>query len=418
MGEGRTGLRLVLGVTGGIAAYKSIELLRLLVSRDFDITPVLTADAHRFVGPVTFEALSGKRLVSSIWQGDDPIPHTTLGQGADAIVIAPATANFIARYAAGLADDLLGATLIASQAPVLIAPAMHTEMWEHPATRQNIATLEARGVVVLEPASGPLAGGDSGVGRMREPLEIAAVLDEILERSPRRLHAVRNDIPEGSRESSDLVGMAVLVTAGGTREPLDPVRFIGNRSSGRMGHAIAEAAHDRGAVVTLVTASSLASPPGVEVIRVETASEMEKETRSRFSSTNVVFMAAAVADFRPRIQQPSKIKKAEGAPVIELEPTVDILASLGAERENQFIVGFAAETDDLLANAAAKLIEKNVDLIVANDVSLGDAGFDVETNRVSLLWPGGETEELPIAEKRVVADALIDRIIRRREESA
>ncbi len=299
-------------------------------------------------------------------------------------------------YAGGLSGDLLTATLLATRAPVVVAPAMHTEMWEHPAVRRNVATLRGRGVAVVEPESGRLAGGDVGEGRLAAPESIVAAV----------VAAVA-----GGR---DLAGVRVLVTAGGTREPIDAVRSITNRSSGKMGHAVVEAAHRRGAAVTLITTVERPVPPGVERIEVETAEQMARAVLDRAPSADVVVMAAAVADFRPKAPFPAKLKKRDGLPEIVLEPTPDILAALGeAKRPGQVLVGFAAETDEVLANAAAKLAAKNVDLMVANDVSAVDAGFGVDTNRAILLYPhdrGLPAEETPLLSKEELADLLLDRI--------
>lgn len=397
-----TSKTVVLGISGGIAAYKSVEILRHLQRAGANVIPVLTEAGRKFVAPMALESLTGRRLSSSLWDDADPIPHTSLGQQADLIVVAPATADLIARYRAGLAGDLLAATLLASRAPVLLCPAMHTEMWEHPATQGNLDALRHRGVHIFVPADGRLAGGDSGVGRMREPEEIVEEVKQLL---------LADSSLDGSRDAyRRLDGVRVLVTAGGTREPIDPVRFIGNRSSGKMGHAIAADAARRGASVVLVTTSEAGVPAGVEVICVQTAAEMEKAVLTRFPGSDVVFMAAAVADFRPRAEAASKIKKSDGPPILELEPTPDILARLGEDKVGQFVVGFAAETDDLIANARAKLDQKKIDLIVANDVSATDSGFEVDTNRAVLLWRNGETEDLPLSLKSEMAGAIVDRV--------
>lgn len=396
------GKTVILGISGGIAAYKSVEILRRLQRAGANAIPVLTEAGRKFVAPMALESLTGRRLSSSLWDDTDPIPHTSLGRQADLIVVAPATADLIARYRAGLAGDLLAAILLASRAPVLLCPAMHTEMWEHHATRENVDALRRRGVHIFDPAEGQLAGGDSGVGRMREPEEIVEEVHRVL--------LERSSLPESSGAQRRLDGIRVLVTAGGTREPIDPVRFIGNRSSGKMGHAIVAEAVRLGASVALITTSDTDAPVGAEVIRVQTAADMEKEVLSRFSESDVVFMAAAVADFRPRAEAGSKIKKSDGLPVVELEPTPDILARLGEEKVGQFVVGFAAETDDLIANARAKLERKKIDLIVANDVSATDAGFEVDTNRAVLLWRTGETEDLPLALKSEMAAVILERV--------
>jgi phosphopantothenoylcysteine decarboxylase/phosphopantothenate--cysteine ligase len=387
------GRRIVLGVSGGIAAYKAVEVCRRLVDAGAHVAPVLTSDALRFVGALTFSALASERARTSLFEDpDDPIPHTRLGRTADLVVVAPATAKLLAKYAAGISDDLLSATLLATRAPVLVAPAMHTEMWEHPAVQANMATLRARSVHVVGPTEGHLAGGDSGVGRLAEPGEIVASAANVLTRA------------------TDLAGLRVVVTAGGTREPLDPVRYLGNRSSGKMGCAIADAAARRGAAVTLVTTMQRESDPPVEVVAVETADEMHDAVLARFADADVVVMAAAVADFRPKVTAPEKLKKHDGVPELVLEPTVDILAALGARKTQQLLVGFAAETERLEEQAREKLLAKRVDLMVANDVSAPDAGFEVDTNRVVLLDSGGRVERPPLATKIALADMILDRV--------
>ncbi|MEP6625722.1 MAG: bifunctional phosphopantothenoylcysteine decarboxylase/phosphopantothenate--cysteine ligase CoaBC [Acidimicrobiia bacterium] len=395
------GRRVVLGVAGGIAAYKAVELCRRMVDAGAHVMPVLTEDATRFVGALTFSALASEPARTQLFTGpdhdgfEDPIPHTNLGRRAEVIVVAPATARVIAKLAVGLADDLLTATLLASRAPVVIAPAMHTEMWEHPAVQENLATLRRRGVHVVEPESGRLAGGDVGAGRLAAPERIMAAVVAVL------------------THDADLAGTRILVTAGGTREPIDPVRFIGNRSSGKMGHAIAARARVRGAAVTLVTTSGLVVPDGIDVVRVSTADEMHQAVRDRFARTDVVVMAAAVADFRPKAVAAEKLKKADGAPEIALEPTVDILAELGAAKQGQVLVGFAAETEAVAEHAAAKLAAKNLDLLVANDVSDPEAGFEVDTNRAILLDSLGASEETPLLTKAALADVILDRVATR-----
>ncbi|HEX4775435.1 MAG TPA: bifunctional phosphopantothenoylcysteine decarboxylase/phosphopantothenate--cysteine ligase CoaBC, partial [Acidimicrobiia bacterium] len=359
------GRHIVLGVTGGIAAYKAVELCRRFVDAGAHVAPVLTADATRFVGEATFSALASEPARTSLFDGPDPIPHTRLGQTADLVVVAPATAKLLGKYAAGISDDLLTATLLATRAPVLVAPAMHTEMWEHPAVQDNVATLRRRGVHVVEPESGRLAGGDVGAGRLADPARIVAAAADVLRADERR----------------DLAGVRVLVTAGGTREPIDPVRYVGNRSSGKMGHALAEVAWRRGAATTLVTTQSRPVPAGVDVVRVETADEMAAAVLDRYDGVDVVVMAAAVADFRPKAVAGEKLKKREGVPEIVLEPTPDILAALGERKAGQVLVGFAAETERVREHATEKLRVKRVDLMVANDVGVPDAGFEVDTNR-------------------------------------
>ena len=384
-------MRVVLGVSGGIAAYKAVELCRRLVEAGHHVVPVMTDSARRFVGAATFSALASEPVPDGLWKGG--IPHTRLGQTADLVVVAPATADLLARYAAGMADDLLTATLVATRAPVVVCPAMHTEMWEHPAVEENLATLRRRGVRVVEPGSGRLAGGDVGTGRMAEPRDIAACV------------AAWFGAP------GDLQGRRIVVSAGGTREAIDPVRVITNRSSGKQGHAVAEAARDRGADVTLVTASVLEPPGGVRVVPVESAADMEQAMRAACEHADVVVMAAAVADFRPKAPAEAKIHE---APELVLEPTPDIIAGLAAgRRPGQVLVGFAAETDDAMARGRRKLERKGVDLLVVNDVSAPGAGFDHDTNEVTILEPGGRATVVPLQSKRAVADAILDRVVAR-----
>jgi phosphopantothenoylcysteine decarboxylase/phosphopantothenate--cysteine ligase len=388
--EGRS---VVLGVSGGIAAYKAVEVCRRLGDAGALVSPVLTPDALRFVGALTFSAVAAEPARTSLWDAPEPSPHTTLGRRADLVVVAPATARVLAAYATGLSDDLLVATLLATRAPVVVCPAMHTEMWESPAVQANVGTLRNRGVTVVEPGEGHLAGGDVGVGRLAEPADIVAACAAVLART------------------SDLAGLRVLVTAGGTREPIDPVRFVGNRSSGKQGHALADEAAARGATVTLVTTTARPSAPGVEVVRVETAEEMEQAVTTRADDTDVVVMAAAVADFRPKAVADGKLKKADGVPEIILEPTPDILAGLGRrKRPDQTLVGFAAETSDVVAAAADKLARKGLDLIVANDVSAPGAGFEHDTNQVVILGRGGMRQDVPLSDKRAVARTVLDAV--------
>jgi phosphopantothenoylcysteine decarboxylase/phosphopantothenate--cysteine ligase len=389
------GRRVVLGVAGGIAAYKAVEICRRLVDAGAFVSPVLTEDATRFIGALTFSALASEPARTSLFDGPDPIPHTRLGQGADLVIVAPATAKLLGKYAAGISDDLLTATLLATRAPVLVAPAMHTEMWEHAAVQENLATLRRRGVKVVEPESGRLAGGDVGAGRLADPARVVLEAAEILSRG------------------RDLAGLRVLVTAGGTREAIDPVRFVGNRSSGKMGFAVAEVAMSRGAAVTLVTTQPPARPDGLDVVRVETAEEMHREVLARFPDTDVVVMAAAVADFRPKAVADEKLKKGDGVPEIVFEPTPDILGALGARKAGQLLVGFAAETERVREHAADKLARKQLDLIVANDVSAPDAGFEVDTNRAMLLDSSGTFEETPLLTKVALASVILDRVAAR-----
>ena len=389
------GRRVVLGVCGGIAAYKAVEVCRRLVDAGAHVVPVLTEDALRFVGQVTFSAVASEKAQTSLWAEADPIPHTRLGGSADVVVVAPATARLLGAYAAGISDDLLTATLLATGAPVLVCPAMHTEMWEHPAVQDNLALLRRRGVHVLDPDTGRLAGGDEGAGRLPEPSAIVGAVEAIL-------------------APHDLVGRTVLVTAGGTRERLDPVRFLGNRSSGKQGQALAEEAAARGAAVTLVTTAALGAPPAVEVVRVETAAEMEAAVLGRAAEYDVVVMAAAVADFRPKAPADRKLVKGDGVPDVILEPTTDILAALGERRRpGQVLVGFAAETGDgAVERGAAKREAKGVDLIVVNDVTAAGVGFDHDTNAGTLLGAEGYQRYIPMGTKRDLAAALFDEVVR------
>ncbi len=389
------GRRIVLGVTGGIAAYKAVEVCRRLVDAGAHVIPVLSEGALHFVGRTTFDALGSEKAHSSLWDDDDPIPHTRLGQAADLVLVAPATARLIGTYAAGISDDLLTNVLLATRAPVVLCPAMHTEMWEHAAVQDNLRTLRGRGVHVVAPEEGRLAGGDIGAGRLAEPATIVAAVERVL-------------------TDPDFAGLHVLVTAGGTREPIDPVRFLSNRSSGKQGHAIADEAARRGAKVTLVTTTDRGAAPGTDLVRVQTAAEMEQAVLSRSDSCDVVVMAAAVADFRPVEAADQKIKKDAGVPRIVLEPTTDILAALGArKRPGQTIVGFAAETDDVEANARGKLKRKGADLVVANDVSAPGAGFEHDTNAV-IIVSHTTTITVALSDKREVARSVLDAVLQTR----
>ena len=394
--ESVQGRRIVLGVSGGIAAYKSVEICRRLVDAGAHVSTILTEDAHRFIGPVTLSALSSEPVHTSLWDDDSPIPHTRLGQNADLIVVAPATARVLSAYATGFSQDLLVATLIATRAQVIVCPAMHTEMWEHPSVQDNIALLKSRGVIVVEPQSGRLAGGDVGAGRLAD-------LDTILTAISTAL----------AGRTQDMVGVSVVVSAGGTREPIDAVRVLANRSSGKQGYAIAEQAAARGASVTLVTTVDTPVAPGITRVDVETAQQMHDALTSLARSADVVVMAAAVADFRPVAPEAGKIKKEGGVPQIVLEPTPDILAALGASKPaGQTLVGFAAETSNLVENAQGKLKRKNLDLIVANDVSAEGVGFSHNTNAVTIIGSDGTHEEVPLASKHTVAMAVLDSVVR------
>ena len=382
----------LLAVTGGIAAYKALILARRLRDRGIDVQAIMTPAATRFVGPDSLAALTGRPVHSDVFESPETVLHVRLAHAAAAAAVAPATADVIARLALGLADDLVTSTLLEAAGPLVIAPAMHTGMWEHPSTQEHLATLRARGAVVVGPASGALAAGDEGVGRMAEPEEIAAAV--AAEVGPR-----------------DLTGAALLVTAGPTHEPVDAVRYVGNRSSGKMGFAIAGEAARRGARVVLVTGPvSLEPPYGVEVVRVETAGEMSAAVGSRFDASDAVVMSAAVADFRPVAPRRDKMKKDGGPPKLELEPTEDILAGLGKRKERQVLVGFAAETGDVLAEGRRKLSEKNLDLLVANRVGSPGTGFGSETNEAAILSRRDTDESLRSWTKAELARAICDRV--------
>jgi len=390
-------MRIVLGVTGGIAAYKAVLLLRLLREVGHDVRVVPTRAALEFVGRPTWEALSGQPVTTDVFEDVDQVAHVAIGQRADLVVVAPATADLLARAATGQADDLLTATLLVTRAPVLMAPAMHTEMWQHPATVANVATLRERGVHVLEPASGRLTGADTGPGRLPEAEEIAAAALALV--GPR-----------------DLAGRHVVVSAGGTREPLDPVRYLGNRSSGRQGVALARTAAARGARVTLVGANlSVPAPHGVDVVPVETAAQLRDAVRSTAKDADVVVMAAAVADYRPVSPAGTKLKKTGVPPVLELVETVDVLAELAHDRlrDGQVVVGFAAETGDddasVLEHGRAKALRKGADLLVVNAVGDGQ-GFGTTENDVTVLDGRGEVVVRTSGSKDAVADVIWDTV--------
>ena len=396
--------RVVLGVGGGIAAYKACELLRRLTESGHDVTVVPTASALRFVGAPTWEALSGHPVSAEVWESVSEVPHVRLGQQADLVVVAPATADLLARAAHGLADDLLTNTLLTARCPVLFAPAMHTEMWQHPATRENVATLRRRGAIVLDPASGRLTGADSGPGRLPEPAEIFEAALSLLRR--------------GSAAALDLAGVRVLITAGGTREPLDPVRYLGNRSSGLQGYALARAAVARGAEVTLIAANvALPDPAGVKMLRAGTALELRDEVRAAAADADVIVMSAAVADFRPADYAEAKIKKADdsSAPELTLVQNPHILRELGRERlrAGQTVVGFAAETGDAEHSALElgrrKLAKYGVDLLVVNEVGVDKVFGRPETEAVILDAAGTETA-VPPGPKSALAEEIWDRV--------
>ncbi len=392
VGGALEGKRVVLGICGGVAAYKAVEVLRHLMDAGAHVVPVMTNAAHRFVGPTTFSALASEPVQTSLWDEASPIPHTLLGQSADVVVVAPATARLLGSYANGISNDLLTATLLATRAPVVVCPAMHTEMWEHPAVQQNVSVLLARGVHVVQPDAGRLAGGDTGVGRLASVDAIVAAVEQ-------------------AAAPGDMAGLSVVITAGGTREAIDPVRVISNRSTGKQGYALAAEARARGATVTLVSTVDRPTPPGVELLPVESAADMQKVVLPLAESADMVIMAAAVADFRPARVADRKLKKADGVESIPLEATHDFLVDLGQRKPaGQTLVGFAAETEDLEANALGKLKAKNLDLIVANDVSMDGAGFAHDTNEVVIL--GHESRQLvPLTNKRAIAKAVFDAIV-------
>ncbi|MFE9636068.1 bifunctional phosphopantothenoylcysteine decarboxylase/phosphopantothenate--cysteine ligase CoaBC [Streptomyces sp. NPDC006463] len=394
--------KVVLGVSGGIAAYKACELLRLLTESGHEVRVVPTAASLNFVGEATWAALSGNPASTEVWETVHEVPHVRIGQSADLVVVAPATADMLAKAAHGLADDLLTNTLLTARCPVVFAPAMHTEMWEHPATQENVATLRRRGAVVIEPAVGRLTGKDTGKGRLPDPEEIYEVCRRVLAR--------------GVAEP-DLAGRHVVISAGGTREPLDPVRFLGNRSSGKQGYALARTAVARGARVTLVAANTaLADPAGADVVRVGTAVQLREAVLKAAADADAVVMAAAVADFRPAEYASGKIKKKDGqepAPVA-LVRNPDVLAEVSADRarDGQVVVGFAAETDDVLANGRAKLRRKGCDLLVVNEV--GEAKtFGSEENEAVILASDGSEVQVPYGPKESLADLVWDQVAAR-----
>jgi phosphopantothenoylcysteine decarboxylase/phosphopantothenate--cysteine ligase len=395
--------RVVLGVCGGIAAYKACELLRRFTESGHDVRVVPTGSALKFVGETTWAALSGNPVATDVWTEAHRVPHVTLGRQADLVVVAPATADFLARLVIGRSDDLLTATLLTARCPVVVAPAMHTEMWQHPATEANVATLRERGVIVLDPAVGRLTGSDTGIGRLPEPEEIFAVARAVLERGVAGL-------------SHDLDGRHVVVTAGGTREPLDPVRFLGNRSSGRQGYAIARAALARGAEVTLISANAaLADPAGAKVVRVATAEDMRMAVDDVAASADTIVMAAAVADFRPAVRADAKIKKGAAEPEpIALVRNADILAEISRSRRRsgQVIVGFAAETNDVIANGRAKLAAKACDLIVVNEVG-EHRTFESEHNAATILGADGSETVFEHGSKEALGHAILDLVASR-----
>lgn len=388
-----TNRRIVLGVTGGIAAYKACDLVSRLIKRGAQVRVVLTEHAARFVPPLTFETLSGNPAYVDTFAPRAEMEHIALSKWAELFIVAPATANCIAKLAGGIADDLLSTTALAMTCPVMVCPAMNANMYRHPATQANLETLRSRGVRLVGPATGRLACGDDDIGRMTEPTDIVEAAAQVF-------------------AAKDLEGVKVLVTAGPTVERIDPVRYITNRSTGKMGYAIAEAARDRGAQVALVSGPvNLNKPSGVEVVDVESSAQLCEAVLSRGDWADVVIQAAAPADFRPKQMAGQKIKKTGAGMNLELENTTDIAAELGRRKHaGQILVAFAAETDDLLSNARGKLDKKNADMVVANDVTRRDAGFGVDTNAVTLITRDG-VKELPLQSKRAVADGILDRVI-------
>jgi phosphopantothenoylcysteine decarboxylase/phosphopantothenate--cysteine ligase len=391
------GRHVVLAVSGGVAAFKSAYLARRLVDAGAEVRTVMTAAAEKFVGAQTMSALTGTPAISSLFDQDDVSPHTSLAQWADVIIVAPATAATIARIANGLSQDAVSATVLAARCPVVIAPAMHTEMWEHPATARNMATLRSDGHVIAGPTSGELAGGDVGEGRMVEPEEIVAIAADLFNPKP-------------------MDNWHVVVSAGGTRESIDPVRYIGNRSSGKMGNAVALAAAEAGAVVTLVTTVPAPQHRNIEVVEVETAQEMADAVWKAAAAADVAIMAAAVADFRPADPATTKLRRQAGPPRVQLEPTPDVLAGVAGMDDRPFLVGFAAEVGSL-ESAVAKAQTKGVDLLVANDVARPGSGFGTDTNEVTIITPSGESESWRLMTKAEIGRRLVDEIVRRRSSA-
>ncbi|MEX1287346.1 MAG: bifunctional phosphopantothenoylcysteine decarboxylase/phosphopantothenate--cysteine ligase CoaBC [Acidimicrobiia bacterium] len=384
------GRRVVLGVSGGVAAYKAAYLTRRLLEAGAEVKVVMTPASRRFIGSQTFASLTGEHPLTELWDADLASPHTDLAHWADLVLVAPCTANTLSKLAAGAAGDVLTTTVLATRALVAVAPAMHTEMWEHPATAANVATLVERGVTIVGPASGGLAGGDQGAGRMVEPDDIVVAVDRLF----------------GGR----LDGRRVLVSAGGTREAIDPVRYVGNRSSGKMGHAIAAAAASHGAEVVLVTTQPGTAPAGLEVVAVESAAEMADAVWSRVGGVDVAVLAAAVADYRPTEPADHKLKRSDGPPTVSFEATPDILAGVVAATDRpQVVVGFAAEVGSL-ERATEKAAGKGVDLLVGNDVARPGSGFGTDTNEVVLVGADGIAETWPLLPKTEVAERLVEHI--------
>lgn len=399
------GKKIVLGVTGGIAVYKAVDLVSRLRKQGCEVRVVMTEHAQQFVTPLTFKEISGNAVATSMWNSNQEfnVEHIALANWADAFLVAPATANILAKMTYGIADDLLSTTLLAAQAPIVVCPAMNTGMYLNAATQENIAKLQSRGITVMPPASGHLACGTSGPGRLPEPQQIVEFMSSFF----------------AGREG-DLRGLKVLVTAAGTREPIDPVRFVGNRSSGKMGYAVAQMAAERGAEVLLISGpSALAVPPNVKAVQVESTNEMLEACLAAYDGVDIVIKAAAVADYRPRDVADQKIKKkTDDALIVVMDKNPDILKTLGAKKTHQVLVGFAAETQNLLANAREKVVKKNLDMIVANDVTAAGAGFNSDTNIVKFLYANGDVWELEQMPKVDVANRILDEALRIRRERA
>jgi phosphopantothenoylcysteine decarboxylase/phosphopantothenate--cysteine ligase len=387
-----TNKTIILGVTGSVAAYKAVELASKLTQAGAKVEVVMTEPATKFITPLTFRSITGRAVVTDMFDltSQHSIEHVALGEVADVVVIAPATASIIAKMAVGIADDMVCLTVLATRAPVIVAPAMDVDMFANPITQENLARLKARGFIIVDPGHGRMASGKVGWGRLADVDKIMAAIEEAL----------------GVR--ADLAGKRLVVTAGGTREYIDPVRYIGNPSSGKMGYALAEAARDRGAKVTLITAASLPKPEGVTIVPVETAIQMKRAVDKAIAKADALLMAAAVADYQPKTTARSKIKKASLNLSLELVRTPDIL---GEVKGNFIKVGFAAESEDLIANARKKLAKKKLDLIVANDITDKKSGFGVDTNKVTLIDKKGKAERLPLMSKREVADKILDRVV-------
>ena len=397
-----SGKKIVLGVTGGIAVYKAVDLVSRLRKAGAEVRVVMTKAAAEFVTPLTFKEISGNSVAVSMWaeKQEFNVEHIALADWADLIIVAPATANILAKAANGIADDLLSTVILAAKSPIIVCPAMNCQMYANPITQSNLKKLTEFGFVIMPPASGFLACGTSGIGRLPEPSEIVEFVKAFFARS-----------------CGDMKNLRVLVTAAGTREPIDPVRYVGNRSSGKMGYAIAQAAADRGAEVTLVSGPSVLNPPAnVKTVQVETTQQMMDACLAAYNDMDIVIKAAAVADYRPHDVAEQKIKKkTDDALTVVMDKNPDILKALGERKEKQFLVGFAAETQNLIANAKEKICKKNLDMIVANDVTLQGAGFNSDTNIVKFLFPDGEVRELEQMTKAEVAEELLNTVLRLRK---